>query len=106
MGDDATHPPPDAHGKTEVDAAVALILVTGATLEAVDPSVALVIDRDEPVAHEPFASDARLDDVMVSFATDRGGVGPHVDSYDVFLLQASGRRRWRIATRPVGDAGR
>ena len=45
------------------DAAVALILVTGATLEAVDPSVALVIDRDEPVAHEPFASDARLDDV-------------------------------------------
>lgn len=51
-----------------------------------------------------FLPDARLDDVMVSFATDRGGVGPHVDSYDVFLLQASGRRRWRIATRPVGDA--
>src|SRR2546425_9477423 len=38
---------------------------------------------------------ARLDDVMVSFATRGGGVGPHVDSYDVFLLQASGRRRWR-----------
>jgi 50S ribosomal protein L16 3-hydroxylase len=43
-----------------------------------------------------FVPDARLDDVMMSFATDGGGVGPHVDSYDVFLLQAQGRRRWRI----------
>ncbi|GAA0499699.1 cupin domain-containing protein [Pigmentiphaga sp. GD03639] len=43
-----------------------------------------------------FIPDARLDDVMISVATDRGGVGPHFDSYDVFLLQASGRRRWRI----------
>jgi 50S ribosomal protein L16 3-hydroxylase len=33
---------------------------------------------------------------MVSFATDGGGVGPHFDSYDVFLLQAQGQRRWRI----------
>ena len=36
---------------------------------------------------------------MISWASDGGGVGPHVDSYDVFLLQASGRRRWRIARR-------
>ncbi len=43
-----------------------------------------------------FVPDARLDDVMVSFATDGGGVGPHVDSYDVFLLQLQGFRRWRI----------
>ncbi len=43
-----------------------------------------------------FVSDARLDDLMASFATDGGGVGPHVDSYDVFLIQAHGRRRWRI----------
>ena len=43
-----------------------------------------------------FVPDARLDDVMFSFATDGGGVGPHIDSYDVFLLQVSGRRRWRI----------
>ncbi len=43
-----------------------------------------------------FVPDARLDDVMISFATDGGGVGPHVDSYDVFLLQTQGRRRWRI----------
>ena len=44
-----------------------------------------------------FIADARLDDVMVSYASDGGGVGPHVDSYDVFLLQAHGRRRWRIS---------
>ena len=44
-----------------------------------------------------FVPDARLDDVMISFATSGGGVGPHFDSYDVFLLQASGRRRWKIS---------
>lgn len=43
-----------------------------------------------------FVPDARLDDLMISFATEGGGVGPHFDSYDVFLLQASGRRRWKI----------
>lgn len=43
-----------------------------------------------------FVPDARLDDLMVSYASDGGGVGPHFDSYDVFLLQAEGRRRWRI----------
>jgi 50S ribosomal protein L16 3-hydroxylase len=43
-----------------------------------------------------FIPDARLDDLMISFATDGGGVGPHFDSYDVFLLQAHGKRRWRI----------
>lgn len=44
-----------------------------------------------------FVPDARIDDAMISFATDGGGVGPHVDSYDVFLLQMHGRRRWRTA---------
>ena len=43
-----------------------------------------------------FVPDARLDDAMLSYASDGGGVGPHIDSYDVFLLQVSGRRRWRI----------
>jgi 50S ribosomal protein L16 3-hydroxylase len=43
-----------------------------------------------------FVPDARVDDLMISWASDRGGVGPHFDSYDVFLLQAQGRRRWRI----------
>jgi len=43
-----------------------------------------------------FLPDARLDDLMISYASDQGGVGPHFDSYDVFLLQAAGRRRWSI----------
>ncbi len=42
-----------------------------------------------------FVPYARLDDLMVSYAAPGGGVGPHVDSYDVFLLQGSGRRRWK-----------
>lgn len=46
-----------------------------------------------------FVPDARLDDLMISWASDGGGVGAHVDSYDVFLLQVQGRRRWRIARR-------
>jgi 50S ribosomal protein L16 3-hydroxylase len=44
-----------------------------------------------------FVPDVRLDDLMISFATTGGGVGPHFDSYDVFLLQASGSRRWKIS---------
>jgi len=43
-----------------------------------------------------FIPQARLDDLMVSYAVDGGGVGPHFDNYDVFLLQGMGRRRWRI----------
>ncbi|MEO7403704.1 MAG: cupin domain-containing protein [Burkholderiales bacterium] len=50
-----------------------------------------------------FLSYARLDDVMVSYAAPGGGVGPHLDSYDVFLLQGPGRRRWRIGSR-IGPA--
>jgi len=44
-----------------------------------------------------FIADARLDDIMISIASEGGGVGPHFDSYDVFLLQGHGRRRWRIS---------
>jgi 50S ribosomal protein L16 3-hydroxylase len=43
-----------------------------------------------------FIPDARLDDLMISWAADGGGVGPHFDSYDVFLIQAHGQRHWRI----------
>lgn len=52
---------------------------------------------DELLRQFRFLPDARLDDLMVSFATDGGGVGPHFDSYDVFLLQAQGQRRWKIS---------
>jgi 50S ribosomal protein L16 3-hydroxylase len=59
------------------------------------------VDLHNARAHEllqqfRFLPEARLDDLMISYASDRGGVGPHFDSYDVFLLQAQGRRRWRI----------
>lgn len=43
-----------------------------------------------------FVPDARLDDLMLSVASEGGGVGPHFDSYDVFLIQLAGQRRWRI----------
>jgi 50S ribosomal protein L16 3-hydroxylase len=66
------------------------------------------LDLHVQAAHEllarfRFAPDARLDDLMLSYASDGGGVGPHLDSYDVFLLQVAGRRRWRIGRcdRPV-----
>ncbi|MFC1701200.1 JmjC domain-containing protein [Pseudomonadota bacterium] len=44
-----------------------------------------------------FIPQWRLDDLMISYAATGGSVGPHVDQYDVFLLQAEGRRRWQIA---------
>ena len=44
-----------------------------------------------------FIPHARLDDLMVSYAPKGAGVGPHFDSYDVFLLQGSGHRRWQIS---------
>ena len=48
-----------------------------------------------PFAFIPYA---RLDDLMVSYAPPGGGVGPHFDSYDVFLVQGEGQRRWRISS--------
>ncbi len=52
-----------------------------------------------------FIPDARLDDLMISLASDQGGVGPHLDSYDVFLVQIWGQRLWKIAP-PGNDAFR
>ena len=64
------------------------------------------LDLHWQAAHEMlqafrFVPEARLDDLMISWASDGGGVGPHLDSYDVFLLQVQGQRRWRIG--PVAD---
>jgi 50S ribosomal protein L16 3-hydroxylase len=64
------------------------LLVQG--LEAHDDAAARLLARFR------FLPDARLDDLMISWASDGGGVGPHVDSYDVFLVQVHGRRRWRV----------
>ncbi len=59
------------------------------------------VDQLVPEVHEllhrfRFIPNWRLDDIMVSYATDQGGVGPHFDHYDVFLIQAKGTRRWKI----------
>jgi len=64
------------------------------------------LDLHVPAAYDMlqqfrFVPDARLDDLMISYATDGGGVGPHFDSYDVFLLQVHGQRKWRIG--PLKD---
>lgn len=60
-----------------------------------------VAAADELLRHFSFIPQARLDDVMASYAVPGGGVGPHVDSYDVFLLQGPGRRRWRFANQEL-----
>jgi 50S ribosomal protein L16 3-hydroxylase len=62
------------------------------------PEAALLL---EPFA---FVPNVRIDDVMVSYAAPGGSVGPHLDSYDVFLVQGSGQRRWLYNTRPTKDA--
>lgn len=67
----------------------ATLLVQGVNL--------FVTEADALLRRFAFIPYARLDDVMVSYAVPGGGVGPHFDSYDVFLLQGSGRRRWRIS---------
>lgn len=46
-----------------------------------------------------FLPDWRFDDLMISFATPNGGVGPHIDNYDVFIIQGEGRRRWTVGDR-------
>ncbi|HVQ60684.1 MAG TPA: cupin domain-containing protein [Burkholderiales bacterium] len=64
------------------------LLVSGVNLH--------LADADALLRRFSFVPQARLDDLMVSYATAGGGVGPHVDSYDVFLLQGPGRRTWRV----------
>lgn len=62
-------------------------------VQAVDlwvPEVAALLDQFR------FLPPWRIDDIMVSYATDGGGVGPHFDYYDVFLLQGHGQRKWQI----------
>ncbi len=62
-------------------------------VQAVDHQVPQVAALVAPFR---FVPNWRIDDVMVSYASDGGGVGPHFDNYDVFLIQGLGRRRWRI----------
>ena len=80
-----TLPPLAQHGWT--------LLVQGLELHA--PAARRLLDAFR------FVPEARLDDLMLSWASEGGGVGAHVDSYDVFLVQVAGRRRWRVG--PVAD---
>lgn len=70
-------------------------------VQAVDQ---LVPEVAELIEHFRFLPNWRIDDVMISFAAPGGGVGPHFDNYDVFLLQAHGQRRWRIGQVCDGDS--
>lgn len=72
-------------------------------VQAVDqwiPEVAALKERFR------FIPDWRLDDVMLSYAADQGSVGPHYDFYDVFLLQAEGRRRWHVGAKADSSSPR
>ncbi|MBD8093027.1 cupin domain-containing protein [Pseudomonas edaphica] len=62
-------------------------------VQAVDQFVPEVA---ELLGHFRFLPSWRIDDVMISFAAPGGSVGPHFDNYDVFLLQAQGKRNWKI----------
>ncbi|MCK5668311.1 MAG: cupin domain-containing protein, partial [Gammaproteobacteria bacterium] len=66
-------------------------------LEKYLPELSWIIDRFR------FIPEWRLDDLMISYAADRGSVGPHIDLYDVFILQGQGERRWQINTQPVSE---
>ena len=69
-------------------------------VQAVDhhvPAVAALLDPFR------FITNWRIDDVMVSYAVDGGGVGAHFDQYDVFLVQGLGKRRWQIGARCDGS---
>lgn len=65
------------------------LLVNGVELHL--PAMRALAERFRAIPY------ARHDDVMASYAAPGGGVGPHFDSYDVFLVQATGRRRWRVS---------
>ncbi|MCW8853326.1 MAG: cupin domain-containing protein [Gammaproteobacteria bacterium] len=59
------------------------------------PELAWIVDQFR------FIPEWRMDDLMISYAPEGGSVGPHMDLYDVFILQAQGHRRWQINPQPV-----
>ncbi|MES9869425.1 MAG: cupin domain-containing protein [Sedimenticola sp.] len=69
-------------------------------VQDVDKHIPEVADLLDPFR---FLPDWRLDDIMISYAADQGSVGPHIDDYDVFLVQVRGKRRWMIHTNEVSD---
>jgi 50S ribosomal protein L16 3-hydroxylase len=87
------------HGPFEEDVWSALPAQKWTILvQAVDrllPEVSRLRDRFR------FLPNWRVDDIMISYAVDQGGVGPHTDNYDVFLIQGQGRRRWEIGNKAL-----
>lgn len=69
-------------------------------VQGVDTWVAEVAELIEPFR---FIPDWRIDDIMISYAPKQGSVGPHLDHYDVFLIQAEGHRHWQLNTKPYTD---
>ena len=89
------------HGPFDTDA-FATLPDRGWTLLVQDvdkyrPDVAVLLDLFD------FLPAWQIDDIMVSYAADQGGVGPHNDAYDVFLMQGAGQRRWRLSHRVYED---
>lgn len=66
-------------------------------LEKYLPELSWITDRFR------FIPEWRLDDLMISYAADHGSVGPHIDLYDVFILQGQGKRRWQINSQEVTE---
>ncbi len=66
-------------------------------LEKYIPELSWIIDSFR------FIPEWRLDDLMISYAADQGSVGPHIDLYDVFIMQGEGKRRWQINSQPVSE---
>ena len=89
------HGPFEATVFTELPATHWTLLLQSCNLHI--PAFAQLLERFR------FIPNWRVDDVMVSYAAPGGSVGPHTDNYDVFLLQAQGKRRWGISTRAVAD---
>jgi 50S ribosomal protein L16 3-hydroxylase len=87
------HGPFDAEDFRDLPAEDWTVLVQ--EVDRLSPGMARVLDQFR------FVSNWRVDDAMVSFAAPGGGVGPHTDQYDVFLIQGQGRRRWDICTTPI-----
>jgi 50S ribosomal protein L16 3-hydroxylase len=79
---------PGPFGTVSLGTANSTLLVSGVNLHL--PAADRLLRRFD------FIPQARLDDLMVSYATPGGGVGPHVDSYDVFLIQGFGVRQWTV----------
>ncbi|WP_372882074.1 JmjC domain-containing protein [Psychromonas sp.] len=56
-------------------------------------------DAQQLVRPFRFLPNWRIDDLMVSYSTPQGGVGPHIDNYDVFIIQGTGKRHWRVGAK-------